>query len=228
MHKISQELGNRQRSFTNPYRAIIREFPGRIFLFEEFEKEITAIRNICRDRLTIVELGCGSGQHLIARAVANPSAICLGLEVRYKRCVRVIEKATHRGADHLYILRVDARELQRIFTPRSIDQLYVLFPDPWRKRREQKHRLLSANFLKECQPLLGDTGSLTVKTDAEEYFSWFLEQVKQCTSYTIVELSRDIQCSEFAATKIVTEFASMFLSQGLAINYAKLTHSLAT
>lgn len=212
----------RERPFVNPYCATIREFSGRIFLFEQFEEDLLQVRALFEGRQTIVELGCGSGQHLIAKALANPAAICLGLEVRYKRCVRAIQKAKHRGADNLFILRVNARELRRIFGPHTIDQLYVLFPDPWNKRREQKHRLLSASFLKECQLLLRAQGYFVVKTDAELYFSWFLEQVQLSSAFSVKEVSHHLHLSKFALHNIVTEFEEMFLAQGLAIHYAKL------
>lgn len=199
----------------NPYMSRIREFPGRILLFDEpFAADVQAVRvEAASSGRVIVEIGSGSGNHLIACGAQTPEAILFGLEIRYKRCVRTMEKARARGVDNIRVLRLDARRITEVFLESTIDELYVLFPDPWPKRRERKNRILSPVFLDQSAGLLKPSGTITVKTDHREYFETFRAVAESDPRYCIERLSFDAEPQEAAKT----EFESLFRSQHLPI-----------
>ena len=170
----------------------------------------------------IVELGSGSGRHLIDLAVRNPDACCVGIELRYKRAVRTIEKAEHQGVDRVFVLRTDGKQLSTLFPKRSIDTLHVNFPDPWEKRKRWKHRLLSTWLLEASRELLKPDGVLSVKTDHLDYFLAFRADVDAAPWMEVVFETRDLHRDVPMEGVVLTEFESLFRSQGLPICHAKL------
>ena len=207
----------------NPYRARVREFPGRLFTFEDDERdraELSAL--IARSPQLFVELGSGSGRHLIDLAVRNGEASCIGIELRYKRAVRTIEKAEQQGIDRVYVLRTDGKQLATLFPRASIDQLHVNFPDPWEKRKRWKHRLLSTWLLEASRDLLKPEGVLSVKTDHLDYFLAFRADVDAAPWMEVVWESRDLHADDPREGVVKTEFESLFCSQGLPIYHAQL------
>ena len=212
----------------NPYRSRVREFPGRLFTFEDDAADRAALAALVeRSPELIVELGSGSGRHLIDLAVRHPEANCVGIELRYKRAVRTIEKAERQGVDRVYVLRTDGKQLVGLFPSSSIDTLHVNFPDPWEKRKRWKHRLLSTWLLEAARELLKPEGTLSVKTDHLDYFLAFRADVDAApwmeVAFESRDLHRDVLHNGDGATgTVLTEFESLFCSQGLPIYHAKL------
>ncbi|MCB0352751.1 MAG: hypothetical protein KDD64_04475, partial [Bdellovibrionales bacterium] len=116
---------------------------------EGFRAEAMArFRNsLLASREVFVEIGSGSGGHLLTRAHESPDALFVGFELRYKRAFRTIEKAEQRGLSNIKLVRADARFLFDLFEPERIGGIYINFPDPWAKDRWKKHRLLNSAFL---------------------------------------------------------------------------------
>ncbi len=207
----------------NPYRIRVREFPGKLFTFEDDAADRAALLKLVeRSPKLIVELGSGSGRHLIDLAVRNPEANCIGIELRYKRAVRTIEKAEHQGVERVFVLRTDGKQLVTLFPKHSIDTLHVNFPDPWEKRKRWKHRLLSTWLLEAARELLKSGGILSVKTDHLDYFLAFRADVDAAPWMEVVEESRDLHNERPTEGAVYTEFESLFRSQGLPICHAKL------
>jgi tRNA (guanine-N7-)-methyltransferase len=209
------------RDWINPYRRVSEQFPGRIFSLDREEPLLREF--LARPRPQIVELGSGSGRHLLELGRRYPAADCWGFEVRYKRAVRTIEKAKVEKIENVYVLRGDGRRISEFFAPASISAIYVNFPDPWEKRKRQKHRLLNDRLLTAASTLLTESGFLSIKTDHEDYYSDFCRFAAEHPDLVISEQSRDLHRSELCNENIVTEFESLFLRQQLPIFYMKLS-----
>ncbi len=213
----------KERRWVNPYLRRVGEFADRIFTPTPGSAELAALLDGLKgSNRKIVELGSGSGQHLIELAKKNPDADCWGVERRYKRAVRTIEKAKRAEAVNAYVLRTEAERLAELFSASSVDGIYVNFPDPWLRPKQWKHRMLSAPMLDRAAYVLRDGGYFSAKTDSAEYFEWFREQAVSDQRFELVEESRDLANSRFAEKNIVTEFESMFLAQKLPIHYLRL------
>jgi tRNA G46 methylase TrmB len=74
-----------------------------------------------------VEIGSGSGLHLLELAKRNPQALCVGLEIRFKRAFKTGEKAERMGLLNALVIRTDARYLNEIFSPDEVDAFLVNF-----------------------------------------------------------------------------------------------------
>lgn len=207
----------------NQYIDLVAEKPGYIFPEADrsvSEETVSTIRQrqSSADR-TFVELGSGSGQHILELAARNPDTFCLGFELRFKRTFRTGEKAEQRGLKNLAMLRSNARNLPNVLPPNSIDRIYINFPDPWDKKRWLKNRMVNADFVASLPSLLRPEGSFLYKTDHPGAFEDAIKLIEASPNLRIKKVTRDLYKSEFLAESIPTEFEGLFLSQGLPIHF---------
>ena len=89
-----------------------------------------------------VEVGPGNGFYLAGMAEKHPERNWLGLEIRFKRVILCAKKIRAAGVENARIARYDAWFLDDLFEPGEVDALYVNFPDPWMRDRDEKKRLM--------------------------------------------------------------------------------------
>ncbi len=119
---------------------------------------------------TEVEIGCGKGMFLHEVASRHGETNFLGVERAGKYYRKAVRRLVRTELPNVRLLRADGMDvLQRWITPRSIGALYVLFPDPWPKKRHQKRRLFRPEFLVLAHRALTPEGELRVATDHPEY-----------------------------------------------------------
>lgn len=117
-----------------------------------------------------VEIGSGKGRFLLELAATRPGDCFLAVEraAAYHRLV--VTRAARRGLDNVRLLRTTAEDLLfRLLPPASVDHLYILFPDPWPKKRHHKRRLIKPDTVAAMATALRPQGQLLVKTDHEGY-----------------------------------------------------------
>ncbi len=119
-----------------------------------------------------VEIGCGNGRFLAARAAADPAAQFLGIERMLGRVRKLDRKACRLGLTNLRVLRLEAfYTFYYLLPPHRVRTVYVLFPDPWPKRHHHNRRLFSPLFLDALWARLEVGGSVQVATDHADYFA---------------------------------------------------------
>jgi tRNA (guanine-N7-)-methyltransferase len=118
----------------------------------------------------VVEIGFGSGSQLLASAQARPDADFLGIEVHRPGVGRVLLAAEQAGLANLRVICADAVEVLRgSLIPASVDEVLILFPDPWPKKRHHKRRLIQPAFAQLLATVLRPGGRLRLATDWEDY-----------------------------------------------------------
>lgn len=126
-----------------------------------------------------VEIGCGNGEYLARLAQENPQTNYAGFEEYCERVSRTLRKLSRVTSANVRVLRLDVRPaFQYLFAPRSIAYIHCLFPPPWPKKSDIKHRLLTTEFLRLSNSRLADAGTLKVVTDHRPYALWLKEQVE--------------------------------------------------
>lgn len=118
----------------------------------------------------VMEIGFGNGEHLLARAQAEPDRDFLGVEVHRPGAGRVMNRAQAAGLSNLRVACDDAVEVLRDWLPeRSLAEILVYFPDPWPKKRHHKRRLVAPAFAALAASRLVAGGLLKLATDWAHY-----------------------------------------------------------
>ena len=158
-----------------------------------------------------VEVGCGKGKFLTARAKEHPECDFLGIERMLDR-VRLFDGKCRRGKiGNASVLRLEALYTFHYLLPtHHARTVYVFFPDPWPKKKHHSHRLFGPLFLNALWKRLEVGGRLEFATDHREYF----ETVKECFAAD----ARFAPVEPMARPpEVWTEFETMFREQGLPI-----------
>jgi tRNA (guanine-N7-)-methyltransferase len=129
----------------------------------------------------VVEIGFGNGANLIHMASEHPHVDFLGIEVHRPGVGRVLLDIERLGLRNVRVSNHDAVEVVDQQLPAaSLDEVLVLFPDPWHKKRHHKRRLLNAPFVALLASRLKPAGLLRAATDWEPYATAMLEVLGGC------------------------------------------------
>lgn len=214
-------------SFVNPYMELVGSAPfilGADGALSDSQKEefLTLLRS---HEKCVVEIGCGSGLHLSSLAAASPTALHIGFELRFKRAYSAARKAEKCGLSNVRILRLDGRALFDIFPDSSLDGVYVNFPDPWDRRRWEKHRILKADVIKRILPLLKPDGFIHYRTDHKEAFERGVQALTAEGRLRCVLLEKD-RIGDPPPNLCRSEFGNLFKSKGIPVSYVTVQNSL--
>ena len=117
-------------------------------------------------------------------AQLHPERNFLGLERLYTRLRNCCRKRRRFGAANVRLLRVETGyAAQYLLPPGSVSRFYVLFPDPWPKRRHWPRRLMQPEFLLSVAEALGEGGEFCIKTDDAHYFAHITRVAGGCARF---------------------------------------------
>ncbi|MFZ2030375.1 MAG: tRNA (guanosine(46)-N7)-methyltransferase TrmB [Vitreimonas sp.] len=145
---------------------------------------------------SVLEVGFGGGEHLVAQAGAHPEARFIGVEPFLNgvaSCLRHIEES---GVQNVRLHQGDARDVVARLPDASLDRVDSLFPDPWPKKRHWKRRLIQAAFAADLARVLKPGGEVRFATDWANYASWTLDVFVRSPCFTwAAERAADWRCS---------------------------------
>jgi tRNA (guanine-N7-)-methyltransferase len=157
-----------------------------------------------------VDLGCGDGSFLSEMARQFPKRNFLGIERLTKRVEKVRRRAEE--IQNVRVMRADTLFAVRYLLPESsVETFYLLFPDPWPKRRHQFRRIFTRDFLDAIAIALEKHGVLRVATDQLDYFHKIERLSRAHLQFQVVLRSPD------DAVLPVTKFERKFREQGAPI-----------
>lgn len=116
-----------------------------------------------------IEIGFGGAEHLISQARANPQAGLIGCEPFEDGLVKALTAIDEGGLGNVRLLGDDVRPLLRWLPEGSISRVFMLFPDPWPKKRHQKRRLFSPSLLQLLARVMVPGAELRLATDIGDY-----------------------------------------------------------
>ena len=162
-----------------------------------------------------IDIGCGKGGFLLWAAGAHPSTNYLGIERQLVRLRKVDKKILTRQLANARLLRIEAGYfVGKLIPTQSVNAYYVLFPDPWPKRRHQANRLFQPAFVAELNRTLRPGGTVHVATDDLDYFAQIQKVMRESGRFR--ETAADI-----LPVEAQTEFEKVFLALGKKIGRAK-------
>jgi len=149
-----------------------------------------------RDAPLHVDLGCGDGSLLSALAADYPDRNFLGID----RLLRRVRCSDRKAAifPNIQIIRSETMFVLRHLLPaNSVDAFYLLFPDPWPKRRHHRRRLVTTKFFDAVWTCLTNSGSLFVATDHDEYFTGMRRLLTDQKRFVIADRDWSLPTSKF-------------------------------
>ena len=126
-----------------------------------------------------LEVGFGSGEHLVWQAEQHANVGLIGCEPYLNgvaKCLAHIERA---GVTNIRLFSDDARLLMAALPAHSLARVFILFPDPWPKARHHKRRFVQRRTLDRLAELMLPGAELRLATDDPSYLPWMIEHA--CT-----------------------------------------------
>jgi len=162
-----------------------------------------------------VDLGCGDGSFLCEMAQKFPKRNFLGIERLTKRVEKVRRKADK--IENVRVLRADTLFAVRDLLPESsVGTFYLLFPDPWPKRRHQFRRVFTRDFLDAIAVALEQEGIVRVATDQLDYFRQIERLSRAHLQFEVVPAFPD------ESVLPISKFERKFRDQGAPIYWLTL------
>lgn len=116
-----------------------------------------------------LEIGFGGAEHLIEQAKRNPEIGFLGCEPFVEGVAKAVIGIEDQGLENVRLWPDDVRLLLARLPDASLTRAFILFPDPWPKRRQQKRRLVQPDFLRLLRPKLKPGAAVRFATDVRSY-----------------------------------------------------------
>jgi tRNA (guanine-N7-)-methyltransferase len=129
------------------------------------------------DRPVWLEVGFGGGEHMVHQAVQNPDVGIIGCEPYINGVAMLLGKIRDAGASNVKVHAGDARDMMDVLPEGSIDRAFLLYPDPWPKKRHHRRRFVTPEHLEPLAKCLKKGAIFRIATDIEDYVRQALEEV---------------------------------------------------
>ncbi|MDK9692798.1 MAG: tRNA (guanosine(46)-N7)-methyltransferase TrmB [Sulfurimonas sp.] len=164
-------------------------------------REVTALKDITyfaanfpQNKRIRIEVGFGSGRHLLHQASNNPDVLFIGIEIHTPSIEQVLKQITIQNLDNILVLNYDARLFMELVPSNAVEKIYVHFPVPWDKKPHR--RVISTAFVEEARRILNIGGTLELRTDSELYYTYSYETFIAFPKTTLnINKNRDIAVS---------------------------------
>jgi tRNA (guanine-N7-)-methyltransferase len=138
-----------------------------------------------------LEIGFGGGEHLAARALQAPEIGFIGCEPFVNGVASLVKHIDAHTIENVCIVIDDARLLLAALPDQCVSRIYILFPDPWHKKRHNKRRIISSETISDLSRVLKSGGSLYLATDIIDYADWMQKTLKPRGEFTLEMNGRD-------------------------------------
>lgn len=164
-----------------------------------------------------VEIGFGSGRHLLHQAKKNPHIQFIGLEIHKPSIEQVLKQCELQTIENILVVDYDARLFMEFLPSNSVGRIFVHFPVPWDKKPHR--RVFSTPFVEEALRVLHVKGTLELRTDSPLYFEFSFA--------TIMQLAKaDVQVKKNAELEITSKYEDRWLKMEKDIYDVILTNDL--
>lgn len=138
-----------------------------------------------------LEVGFGGGEHVIAQAMLYPTTGIIGCEPFRNGVASLLSHVNGNGVETVRIFADDVRQLLPAFPEASLGRVFVLFPDPWPKKRHAGRRFIGRENLDALARVLADGAELRVASDDPVYQEWAAERLSEHPDFVEIQTTRD-------------------------------------
>ncbi|MDQ7046141.1 MAG: tRNA (guanosine(46)-N7)-methyltransferase TrmB [Sulfurovum sp.] len=165
---------------------------------EDFETITYTKEKVC------VEVGFGSGRHLLYQANKYPDTLFIGIEIHTPSAQQVLKQIELQNLDNIWVVNYDARLFLEMLPSNVCEQIFVHFPVPWDKKPQR--RVISPSFLEESMRVLRKGGRLELRTDSDNYFWYALK-----TFFAISKVEVEVRKNE--TLEVTSKYEARWLKQ---------------
>ena len=119
----------------------------------------------------ILEIGIGMGENLIHLSKKNKKKYIIGVDPFKNGMVNVSDYCIKNNIQNVYLYPFVFQKFLNKFKKLRFNTIYILFPDPWPKKKHHKRRIINENFLKQILKILMINGKVFLSTDNFNYFN---------------------------------------------------------
>jgi tRNA (guanine-N7-)-methyltransferase len=141
------------------------------------DREPLDLKSLFGDRDIWLEIGFGGGEHMVHQAVGNPDIGFIGCEPYINGVAMLLGKIRDSGAQNIAVHPGDVRDMFDVLPENSISRAFLLYPDPWPKKRHHRRRFVTPDYLGPLSRVLKSGAIFRVATDIPDYVRQTLEQV---------------------------------------------------
>jgi tRNA (guanine-N7-)-methyltransferase len=134
----------------------------------------------------LLEIGYGGGEHLVRQALRQPDAGFIGCEVFSGGVAKLVEAISAEAIANVRVFTDDALKLLLKLPAASLDEVFLLYPDPWPKTRHHKRRFVSPTTLGELARVLKLGAQFHFATDIEDYADWTLAHILRTPAFRFI------------------------------------------
>ena len=141
-----------------------------------------------------IEIGFGSGRHLLHQAKANPTVQFIGLEIHFPSIEQLLKQLELQNITNVLVVNYDARLFMEFIESNKVGKIFVHFPVPWDKKPHR--RIYSNEFVNEALRVLKVGGTLELRTDSRKYFDFCTEVLTNLPKGRItIDINKDLAVS---------------------------------
>lgn len=176
IHSTNPELAQRMKP--EVYQKILKKR-------EDLKKEL--ISELKPTEPITLEVGCGHGHFLTAYGQAFPDETCIGIDVNKGRIYKAKKKADRAKLGNVRFYDCDSMEFLALLPVEVIiAKIWILYPDPWPKKRHFKNRIVQAKFLQCLAQAAAEGSQLFLRSDYEPYLEWSKELIEESDHWQLL------------------------------------------
>ena len=184
------DLNNAKVLFSNTHNLKVKEEAK-----NEYLKDINYfVDEFKTDKEIQIEIGFGSGRHLLHQAKNNPNIQFIGLEIHYPSIEQLLKQLELQNITNVLVVNYDARLFMEFIESNKVGKIFVHFPVPWDKKPHR--RIYSNEFVNEALRVLKVSGTLELRTDSRKYFDFCTEVLTNLPKGRItIDINKDLAVS---------------------------------
>ena len=171
-----------------------------------------------------LELACGKGEYSVNLGREHRDKNYIGVDIKGNRIYNGAKKALNEGLDNVAFLRTNIGQITEYFDTNEVEEIWIVFSDPFLKKGREKNRLTHERFLHAYQQIMKPGGIINLKTDSKVLYDFTLEVIAE-QNCTIHQNIPDIhgQGKATGPLAIQTYYESLHLADGRTIYYVSFS-----
>ena len=173
----------------------------------------------------VLEVGCGKGDYTTGLAQIFPDKNFIGTDIKGSRIWKGSTVAVEQDLANVAFLRTQIHILDQFFAPAEVDEIWITFPDPRPRDKDEKHRLTGERFIEIYRKVLRPNGLIHLKTDSDFLYEYTLDLLQNSDRIGAKNLTftNNVYQSDLLADHhgLTTAYERRFLEEGKKIKYLK-------